>query len=229
MRKPRRLPEEELLAYQWTAPVRLRGRWGVHPGGDGTPAEPICWESLFGNANPVEIEVGFGKGMFLLNAAESQPGTNFFGIEIIRKYQLFAATRVAVRKLTNAKTCSADAKLVLRDYVAPGSVAAVHVYFPDPWWKNRHEKRKLFTHEFAELVLRVLRPGGELYFVSDVADYFAMVSELLGTMPGYLPLPPVPATAGSHDADYLTNFERKFRQEGRPIHRSRYSKLILGA
>jgi tRNA (guanine-N7-)-methyltransferase len=227
VRKPRRVPESELQPYMWTVPLALRGRWGVlpHEADSETSPTPLDWATLFSNPNPVEIEVGFGKGMFLLNAALAQPGTNYFGIEIIRKYQLLATTRIATRRLPNVKTCAADAKLVLRDYVTPGSVQSVHVYFPDPWWKNRHEKRKLFTPEFAQLIAQVLHPAGILYFVSDVADYFAMVTELLASMPEFAPREPVPPSPAQNDQDYLTNFERKFRKEGRPIYRSRYERL----
>ena len=232
MRKARRLSPEELAPYVWELPPAERGRWGSPAEARAaaeahdprpTPA-PLDWRGLFGNDHPVEIEVGFGKGLFLLNAATARPDLNFFGIEIIRKYQLYAATRIAARKLPNAKTCCGDAKRVLRDYVAPESVAAVHVYFPDPWWKNRHKKRLLFTPEFAGLVHRALRPGGRLHFVTDVADYFEMVTGLLAGVPGFRPLPPPEPTDPKHDMDYLTNFERKFRKEGRPVYRSLYEK-----
>jgi tRNA (guanine-N7-)-methyltransferase len=222
VRKPRRLSAEELAPYVWELPQAARGRWGNRPGG--APPTPIDWRELFGNENPVEVEVGFGKGLFLLTAAAERPDLNFFGIEIIRKYQLYAATRVAVRKLPNVITCCGDAKQVLREYVRPGSVAAVHVYFPDPWWKTRHRKRLLFTPEFADLVSRALRPGGRLHFVTDVADYFEMVTGLLAGVPGFVRLPPPNPTDPKHDMDYLTNFERKFRKEGRPIYRSLYDK-----
>jgi tRNA (guanine-N7-)-methyltransferase len=245
VRKPKRLSADELAPYVWELPPHLRGRWGnpaeAAAGGGHQPpgeaagdrgadaprppgVEPIDWAALFGNANPVEVEVGFGKGLFLVTAGTRRPDRNFFGVEIIRKYQLYAATRVAGRGLRNVRTCCGDAKLVLREFVRPGSVAAVHVYFPDPWWKNRHRKRLLFTPEFAGFVLRALVPGGELHFVTDVADYFAMVTGLLAPVPGFDRLPPPDAHAPAHDMDYLTNFERKFRKEGRPIHRALYRK-----
>ena len=229
MRKPRRLSAEELAPYVWELPRAVRGRWGnpaqARIGHEPPPPPaPIDWRALYGNDHPVEIEVGSGKGLFLLNAATARPDLNFFGIEIIRKYQLYAATRIAGRGLANVKTCCGDAKLVLRDYAPPGSVAAVHVYFPDPWWKTRHKKRLLFTPEFAELVLRTLRPGGRLHFVSDVRDYFEMVTGLLAGVAGFRSLPPPEPADPRHDMDYLTNFERKFRKEGRPIYRSLYTK-----
>jgi tRNA (guanine-N7-)-methyltransferase len=184
----------------------------------------LDWPSLFGNANPVEIEVGFGKGLFLVSSGEANPHVNYFGIEWIRKYQLYATTRAAVRNLTNVKTCCADAKAVLRDLIPAGSVRTVHVFFPDPWWKNRHKKRLLFTPDFAASVLKVLQPGGVLHFVTDVADYFEWVTGTLAAIPQFELLPPPAESAPQHDMDYLTNFERKFRKEGRPIYRSRYIK-----
>lgn len=194
-----------------------------------TPVTRLDWTTLFGNTNPVEVEVGFGKGLFLVNAASARPDRNFLGIEIVRKYQLYATTRLAIRKLANAKTACADAKFVLRECIEPGSVAAVHVYFPDPWWKTKHKKRLLFTPEFALDVARVLTPGGRLHFVTDVADYFEMVSATLAETPGFRLLPPPSEAEPRHDMDYLTNFERKFRKEGRPIHRSEYEKLPAAA
>src|SRR5207248_9441065 len=163
-----------------------------------------------------------GKGQFLLHAATTRPDTNFFGIEIVRKYQLYAATRYAIRNLPNVKTACADAKVVLRDFVAPGSVRAVHVYFPDPWWKKRHRKRRVFTPEFVAEVARSLAPGGRLLAATDVPEYAAVIAELVPAHTPLRPLPPPPEHEPSHDLDYLTNFERKFRKQGKSIHRLAY-------
>ena len=191
----------------------------------GQPLAPVSWATMFGNAQPVELEIGFGKGLFLTNSGSARPDTNFFGIEIVRKYQLYATERIALRQLPNVRTCCADAKRILREVVAPGSVAVVHVFFPDPWWKTAHKKRLLFTADFAALVLQVLKPGGILHFVTDVQPYFEMVTELLQGTPAFRPITAPEELAPEHDMDYLTNFERKFRQEGRPIYRSRYTKV----
>jgi tRNA (guanine-N7-)-methyltransferase len=220
VRKPKRLSADQLAAYV----VELPGARPSCRPGDAPPPAPLDWPTLFGNPNPVEVEVGFGKGLFLVNAGMSRPDRNFFGVEIVRKYQLYAAARIASRRLPNVKTCCADAKAVLRAYIPAGSVAVVHVFFPDPWWKTRHKKRLLFTPEFAADVARVLVPGGHLHFVTDVADYFAMVTGVLQAMPAFRELPPPVANVPAHDMDYLTNFERKFRKEGRPIHRARYQR-----
>ena len=225
MRKPERLPPDKLAPFQWTpAGDAARLRWGAGPATDAPPEPPnrLDWVEIYGNGNPVEIEVGFGKGLFLVTSATANPDTNYFGVEIVRKYQLYATDRLARQNLTNARTCCADAARVMRDHVVPGSVAAVHVYFPDPWWKARHKKRTLFTPDFAGLVVNVLAPGGVLHFATDVPDYADMVAEVLAAVPELVPLPPPTEQPPEHDMDYLTNFERRFRKLGKPIRRSRH-------
>ena len=226
MRKPKRLPPEELAPYQWTPPGDAGFRlWGT--GTEQTVIEPIDWTTLFGNANPVEVEVGFGKGMFLVTSGITRPETNFFGIEIIRKYELMATTRIAKRKLANVRTTCADAKAVFERHIVPASVAAVHIYFPDPWWKEKHRKRLLMTIEFCMLIRTVLKPGGLLHFATDVPDYFAWVQETLASIASleYLGAPKEAEPEPTHDMDYLTNFERRFRKLGKPIHRADYAAV----
>ena len=222
MRKPRKLSRELLDPFQVYIRAADPHRPPVEAEG---PIEVLDWQKLFGNAKPVEVEVGFGKGLFLLNSAISRPDTNFLGIEIVRKYQLLATDRIARRELPNALTACLDAKKVLKHHIAPGSVSVVHVYFPDPWWKTRHKSRLLFTPDFANDVRKVLQLGGKLSFVSDVLDYFTMVQEILAAIPSLRELPPPSENEPQHDMDYLTNFERKFRLEGRPIYRSLYEAV----
>jgi tRNA (guanine-N7-)-methyltransferase len=212
VRRRERLPLEQL------APFLL-------PVAD-TPT-PLSWPAVFGNDHPVEIEVGFGKGLFLLTAARACPEINFLGIEIVRKYQLFTATRLAKRQVGNVRLACGDARTFFRDYLAPASVQGVHVYFPDPWWKKRHHKRRLFTAEFSRECERILRPGGMLYVVTDVEEYFGTITALIGQSTQFRPVPMPGPREPSHDLDYLTNFERKFRKEGRPIFRATYSGPLL--
>jgi tRNA (guanine-N7-)-methyltransferase len=191
------------------------------------PARPLAWHAVFGNDRPVELEVGFGKGLFLVNAAQVFPAVNFLGIEIERKLQLFTATRLAKRGLTNVRLVKADARSFIRDCLASDSLHAIHVYFPDPWWKKRHMKRRVFTTEFAGQCERVLRAGGQLHVVTDVEDYFHVMTELVAQCPRLQPQPPTETRSPEHDLDYLTNFERKFRKAGKPIWRALYSKSEL--
>jgi tRNA (guanine-N7-)-methyltransferase len=188
------------------------------------PPAPLDFRGIFGNDNPVEMEVGFGKGLFLLRAAGEQPGVNFLGVEVLRKYQLYTATRLAKRSLGNVRLACSDARILLRDCIAAESLQTLHVYFPDPWWKTRHHKRRVFTAEFAEQAVRVLRPGGVLSFATDVEAYDCMVRELVAAQAQLRELPAPEAGTPAHEMDYLTNFERKFRKEGRAIYRHRWGK-----
>jgi tRNA (guanine-N7-)-methyltransferase len=186
---------------------------------------PLDWHAVFGNDHPVELEVGFGKGLFLVNAALASPQINFVGVEIERKYQLFTANRIAKRGLTNVRLVCADARLHLRDAVAPGSLQKVHVYFPDPWWKKRHHKRRVFTAEFVGSCARVLRLGGRLEVATDVEEYFQIIRELLAQQLLLRSVPVSESAQPKHDMDYLTNFERKSLQRGTPVYRGRYVRV----
>ncbi len=212
MRRSVRLPLEDLAPWLLPAPA---------PG-----VGPLDWPAVFGNDHPVEIEVGFGKGLFLLNAAAACPGVNFLGLEILRKYQLFTATRLAKRGLKNVRVACADARSFLEASVTSASVQALHAYFPDPWWKKRHQKRRLFNPAFVAQCARVLRPGGILHVATDVEDYSHHIASLVAAQPNLRPSAPPTAPAATHDLDYLTNFERKFRKEGRPIHRLSYAREV---
>jgi tRNA (guanine-N7-)-methyltransferase len=251
VRKPRRLTNEQLAPWVWEMPKPNAGQKVLAPelesyddaalhalASDSCALasareaaravyspQPIDWRALFGNANPVEIEVGTGKGLFLLHAATERSDTNFLGIEIVRKYQLYAATRYAIRNLPNVKTACADAKVVLRDFVPVGSVAAVHVYFPDPWWKKRHRKRRVFTPEFAADAARAIRIGGRLLVASDVEEYFGAMSAIVRAMPAFRELPEeLERAAPQTEMGYATNFERKARAAGTSVWRAVYER-----
>jgi tRNA (guanine-N7-)-methyltransferase len=217
----RRLPIEHLQRFLLDVPhprtppaLRTEG-----------PSSAYDWREIFGNNHPVEIEVGFGKGLFLCNESRGRPDTNFLGIEIERKYVLLTADRLARSGIANVRLACTDGRWLLQARVAAASVAAVHVYFPDPWWKQRHRKRRLFTPEFATECARVLCAGGILHFVSDVADYFAETDRMLTEMGAWRHVAWPEVAAASDETDYLTNFERKYRKEGRAIHRARYERV----
>jgi tRNA (guanine-N7-)-methyltransferase len=188
------------------------------------PGQAIDWKQLFGNANPVEIEVGMGKGLFLLNSAIGRPDVNFFGIEIVRKYQLYAATRFAIRKLTNVKTVCGDARWILQRFVPAASAAAVHVYFPDPWWKSRHKKRRVFTAGFAADAARAIAPGGCMHIASDVEEYFGVMLAILRQMAAFREMRSEMSTESLETAGYHTNFERKARRKGTPVWRAEFER-----
>ncbi len=209
MRRPPRLPLEALAPYLLeTAP----------PDADDL-SPPLDWPAVFGDGRPVEIEVGCGKGLFLLTEALARPDVNFLGVEVVRKYQLYTATRMAKRGLRNVRVACADARLLLRDRVPSASVQAVHVYFPDPWWKKRHHKRRVFTAEFVASVARALTPGGRLHAATDVESYFHIMRDLVAAEPRLRLLPSPEPAASENQLHSLTNFERKAVLRGKPVYR----------
>jgi tRNA (guanine-N7-)-methyltransferase len=188
------------------------------------PEAAVSWAEIFGNDRPVELEVGSGKGLFLANAATAHPDRNYLGIELAKKYARRAAERVAKLDLRNVRVLPDDARRFLHLFVPPASLAGVHIYFPDPWWKKRHRKRRVFCEEFVADVARSLLPGGGFHVVTDVEEYFGVMMELMRAHPEFLARPAPELTDPRHTLDYLTNFERKYRIEGRPIYRSEYER-----
>lgn len=185
---------------------------------------PWSAEALFGRAAPLEIEVGSGKGLFLRNAAAAKPEVNFLGIEVAHKYAEFAAASLAKAGLKNAVMVCGDGLQLFQELIPDGSLAAVHVYFPDPWWKKRHRRRRVMRESFLHDIERTLQPGGSLHFWTDVEEYFQTSLELLAahtTLVGPLPVPEIPA---EHDMAYRTHFERRVRLASEPVYRSEFKK-----
>ena len=194
-------------------------RWMYDPG---VRLHRIDWADVFGRTAPVELEIGCGKGLFLLGAAAADPETDFVGVEVARTYALATAGRLAKRALTNARVISMDARVLLAHYVADACLRRLHVLFPDPWWKKRHKKRRVFTPEFVAQCERVLVPGGEVNVATDVADYFHDIQALFAPHTRLQPRDVSPPGEPTHDMDYLTHYERRTRMAGDPVFRIRY-------
>jgi tRNA (guanine-N7-)-methyltransferase len=184
--------------------------------------------TVFQNNHPIEIEVGCGKGLFLLRSALAKPETNFLGIELDRKYQMFVATRIAKRALRNVRMAGADARIILAERLPSSCCSIIHAYFPDPWWKTKHRKRRLFTPEFVKACERVLRPGGVLSIATDVAEYFQVIVEMIAAHTA-LVAKPAPELNNSSAENFSTNFERKALLKGTVVNRALYEKPLASA
>lgn len=188
---------------------------------------PNPWDAgrLFADsAAPLEVEVGSGKGLFLQSAATALPERNFLGIEVAKKYAHHTAARLAKRELANAVIAQGDALRVFRELLPNDSLAAVHVYFPDPWWKKRHRKRRVMNPAFLADVVRTLAPGGRFHFWTDVEEYFKTGLALVAEHTPLAGPVEVAERAPDHDLDFRTHFERRMRLAELPVYRSEFLK-----
>ena len=184
------------------------------------PAEPkpICFAAIFGNDRPVELEIGSGKGGFLLEQSRAHEDRNFVGVEWANRYFKFAADRMARWGLCNVRVVRADAKEFVTRFLPESSITALHVYHPDPWPKRRHHKRRLIDRVFVDAAARALVDHGRWMVQTDHAEYFEVIRTLLS---GH---PKLEQTLGGfqndhgHEAIVVTNYQIKYRRKGRKIH-----------
>jgi len=176
----------------------------------------LDFRELFGNDHRVVLEIGSGKGRFLISSATEQPDANFIGIEKSLHYHRVICDRVRKRALANVRLINFDAFPVLRDMVPDASLAELHIYFPDPWPRKREQKRRIIRREALEQMRRVLAPGGSAVFVTDHRDYFEAAAPLIAEVFDAQTRVPGP------DDPPRTNYEAKYRQEGREIYEVRF-------
>lgn len=194
-------------------------------------AVPTPWRqlALFAREAPLEVEVGSGKGLFLASAAAQTPERNFLGIEIGRKYAEAAAARLARARVDNAVMLCGDGLRLFREWLPNESLAAAHVYFPDPWWKKRHKKRRVMNEGLIRDIQRTLVVGGTLHFWTDVEEYFQATLELIPQVANLSGPIAVEERPAEHDLDYRTHFERRMRLHGEPVCRAQFVKPAASA
>ena len=179
---------------------------------------PLVWAELFGNANPVELEIGMGKATFLTGQAKERKDVNFFGIEWANWFYRYAADRLRRHGCTNARAVRTEALFFLREHVPDASLSVLHVYFPDPWPKAKHHKRRLVQPPFMEQAQRVLVPGGRLQVVTDHKGYFEENIDPF-VRGSKLTVVDYNRPGSAAEGEFVgTNFERKYRREGRPFY-----------
>ena len=178
----------------------------------------LDFKTIFGNDHPVILEIGSGKGRYLISAALEKPDRNFIGIEKSLHYHRVIRERVAKRGLHNVRLINHDAFLVLEKMVADGALAEIHIYFPDPWPRKREQKRRIIRPSALVEMRRVLAPDGSGIFVTDHQDYYEVAAPLLAEYFRTEARQPGP------DDPPRTNYEAKYREEGRPIYEVRFWK-----
>jgi len=195
--------------------------------------DPRSWFASPDNA--LEIDIGSGKGSFLVQQAARRLGANYLGIEYAREFFVYAADRVRRHGLANVRLLHADALEHLAWRVPDGIVAVIHLYFPDPWPKKKHHKRRMLQDRFLEHAHRVLVPGGEVRVVTDHDEYwdwmerhFAAWTESSRSTRFVRREFEPPESAGPSEL-VGTNFERKYRREGRPFHAAVLRKPVSGS
>ena len=177
----------------------------------------IDFAGVFGNKAPVEMEIGTGKGTFLLERATQRPELNFLGVEWAKVYCHYSADRFRRAGLQNVRMLRTDAMPFLTNCIADNSILRLHVYFPDPWPKKRHRCRRLIQPGFVKQARRILMPGGQLIVVTDHMDYFEQIRRVMRDAPG-LASTPLPRMSDKSGEIVGTNFERKYIAQGRAFY-----------
>jgi tRNA (guanine-N7-)-methyltransferase len=170
--------------------------------------------SLFSESQPLEVELGAGDGSFLVQWAKANPRHNFLGVE-----RLLGRIRKIERKarragLQNLRLMRIEASYFLEYLLPRNSVTALHIYFPDPWPKRKHQKKRLINTAFADTCMKILAPGGTVFLRTDDPDYFAQMKSAFGCFRS-IETPPKLAAV-------VTDFERHFQKRGTPTFAAAY-------
>jgi tRNA (guanine-N7-)-methyltransferase len=175
---------------------------------------PLQWRQIFGRETVVEVEIGCGKGKFLLELARAFPDRSLLAIERAGKYHRLCCERAARRGVSNVRLIRTTAEDLLFRLIAPRSVDTLFVLFPDPWPKKRHHKRRLFTPPVATAMAVALKPGGRLLVKTDHADYAGIIDSVLASEDGLRRVDAGSAFEGLP----VSGFESKYEAQGRRVY-----------
>ena len=197
----------------------FRNYWPVY-GVDAARA-PQDVQAFFAKRQPVVLDIGFGNGEALAQLARDHPHLNFLGVEVYRPGVGALLQKIAARQLENVRVIHGDAVDVLREQIAPASLAAVLIWFPDPWPKRRHHKRRLLQPQFVQLVAEKLQAGGELNLATDWAPYAEHIKAVLDSCEVFEKA----ANSALIGERPSTKFERRGRRLGHRVFDQVYRKL----
>jgi tRNA (guanine-N7-)-methyltransferase len=190
--------------------------------------QPVDWRDVFGNDNPLALEIGCGVGDFVAQTAQDHPDWNFIALDYYNKGCLKTCKRVDELELKNVRVLRTEARRFVSERLCLGSLVAVYINCPDPWPKKRHRKRRLVQRPFVEFMADYLCPGGHFYFATDFDDYGTDVAAFMVGIPGVVnQLAPDPYR---HDLPgyHRTKYMRKFMAEGKQVYFVHYKKAGEG-
>lgn len=180
--------------------------------------------ALFNDARDLILEIGFGNGDSLVQMAAAAPQAGYIGIEVHRPGVGHAMLAAAAANLDNLRLIRHDAVAILRDHVADGTLARVQIYFPDPWPKARHHKRRIVQQPFTDLIWRKLRAGGEIHCATDWAAYAEWMRDVFAGDPKWHNLGNADGYASRPEWRPQTKFERRGERLGHGVWDLRYRK-----
>lgn len=188
--------------------------------------EPLDFAALFGNDNPVTLEIGFGMGGSLAEMAKAAPERNFLGIEVHTPGVGHLLHLVGEYELQNVRVMNYDAAEIIRKRIPNGSLDCVQLYFPDPWHKKRHNKRRLLQTDFVTRMAELLHDGGTFHMATDWEDYALHMAEVMQAHPAFA----TTATDGTAfvprpDFRPLTKFENRGLKLGHGVWDLIYRKV----
>ena len=189
--------------------------------------EGLDWEAVFGRKAPVEVEIGIGKGRFLLAAAQARPEVDHLGVEWANEFLRIAEERALKRGLENVRFVRVDARELVARAFPPSSVRALYVFYPDPWPKKRHHKRRFFQPATLDAVSRLLESDARLHVATDHDEYWSNIEPLVDSHPSFERLPDFGGEGFPGDPSQpLTNFEAKYEVEGRSRNRGSWRRRV---
>ncbi len=174
---------------------------------------------IFGRTGPFHIEIGSGRGTFLLNQAQAHPCDNFLGIEWASRYYRYAVDKMGRWNVLNVKLIRTEAASFIADFIPDNSVDCFHIYFPDPWPKKSHRKRRFICDSNLANMIRCLKESGQIRVATDHAEYFEQMKSVFALADDKLDEIDFLPNAGAETGEWVgTNFERKYIKEQRPIY-----------
>lgn len=181
------------------------------------PVFAINPPAIFGRRAPLEIEIGTGKGEFIIERAAARPEHDFLAVELSATVARVLAVRCGRAGLENLRVARMDARALVNVFLADASVAAYHIYFPDPWPKGRHIKHRLFTSQLSAALFRTLAAGGTVYVATDVREY---AGEIFAMIEGAGFIRAAELAPGAR----ATGFARKYLAAGKPVYSASFRK-----